>query len=129
MEGLYSNSSTADNHNVRCLKYISHHMLVYICLFYLIVGNLSTILKILFILQKPARTCPCSPYVIAAAINDIITLNNLPLFKLLSSFYPSKNWIKITINRSILSKKPNENLLFSFSEPINACKILNYLHM
>lgn len=129
MERIYSNNLTINNNNMTYLKNLSRHMSIYICLFYVIVGNISCIFKILFFLQKPLRTCPCSAYVIAATINDCITLNNIPILNILSNVYPSKNWIYITINRPSLFKRQNERILFSSSSTINTCKIRNYLHM
>jgi len=126
MERIYLNNSIENNFYVTHLKNISRYLSIYICLFYLIVGNIGTIFKILFFLQKPIRTCPCSAYVIIATINDFITLNNIPILRLLSNLYPSKKWIHITIDRSILSNRQNE---FLSSETIIICKIRNYLHM
>jgi hypothetical protein len=117
------------DHYVIHLANISRHMLIYICLFYLIVGNLGGILKIFFFLQKPVRRCPCIVYVLAATLTDFIILNNIPVLRILSSFYPSKKWIHITMIRSILLDKENEELRLYSLETIQMCKIRNYLHM
>ncbi len=130
MKIIDNSSSIRIDDYISHLENISRYFSIYICLFYLIFGNIGIIFKILFLLQKPIRACPCVVYINAASIMDVITLNNIPILKLLSSLYPSKQWIHITINRSILFEERNEQfLLFSSPKANQICKIRNYIHM
>ena len=131
MNRINNNSSTRVDYYVSHLEDIKRYFSIYICFFYLIFGNIGIVFKIVFFLQKPVRACPCVIYVLAASIVDFVTLNNIPILKLLSSLYPSKRWIYITINRSILSEERNEQQLVSFSsrKANQICKIRNYIHM
>lgn len=128
METINSNISVENNRYANYLENITRYISIYTYLFYLIVGNIGVPFKILFFLQKPVRTCPCSIYIIAATISDFITINNIPIFTLLSSLYSSKTWISIITIRPSLPITINEDLIISQAS-IRMCKILNYLHM
>jgi hypothetical protein len=104
-------------------------MTIYIYLFYLIIGNIGGIFKIFFFLQKPVRACPCTVYIIAATITDFITLNNIPILRVFSSFYPLKKWIPMTMMKPRLADRQNKELLPFSSATIQMCKIQNYVHM
>ncbi|UJR32864.1 hypothetical protein I4U23_020325 [Adineta vaga] len=117
------NNQTNTNHT------FFHYFNLYINVFYLIFGNISNFLKILFFLQKPLRSLPCTSYILFATITDFMTLNNLPLHQLLIHLYPQYHWIKVSVD---WSNYRNETNLLSYTVSnydIIICKIRSYLHL
>jgi hypothetical protein len=126
---MQSNSSTAIDMYVTHLDNLSRFISIFVSLFYLIVGNVGNSVKVLFFLQKPLRSCPCVVYILAATISNFITINNIPILKLLSNLYPSNRWIYITFGWSLSTNTTVAESFPHSQTAINACKIRNFLHL
>jgi hypothetical protein len=121
--------STTTDIDVARLEDILRRLTIYISLFYLICGNLGNLFKVFFFLQRPLKSCPCTVYILTATFSDFITLNNIPMLKLLYNLFPSSKWINISFGWSLSS---NTTMVHSFRPSqmaINMCKTRSYLHM
>jgi len=119
------NNQTINDDNRDITRYLN----INLNLFYLIFGNIGNLFKIIFFLQKPLRSFPCSIYILSATISDFVTLNNLPVRQLLVQLYPKYHSIKLIVD---WSNSPNEFILLTYSistYDIIMCKIRSYLHM
>jgi hypothetical protein len=126
---MNSNNSTVANIYVTRLENISRYIAIYVNLFYLIIGNTANLFKVFFCLQKPVRTCSCTVYILIATFADFITLNNIPILKLLSNLYPSNRWINITFRWTFSTNTITEEPFVPSQKAINICKVRNYFHM
>jgi len=126
---MHSNSSTAADMYIAHLEKLSRFISIFASLFYLIIGNVGNLVKVLFFLQKPLRSCPCTVYMLAATISNFIIINNIPMLKLISNLYPSNKWIHMTFGWSLPKNTTLEESFLYSQTTINLCKSRNYLHM
>ncbi|CAF1361887.1 unnamed protein product [Adineta ricciae] len=118
------NESTTYNLYIKRLENLCDHISTYVFLFYLIVGNIGNVFKVLFFSQKPLRSCPCTIYILVATIGHFLTLNNIPLSSLFRN-----NWDLIGFDHGLnFNRTFVENTLTS-THATRMCKIQVYFHM
>lgn len=108
----------------------TRYLNIYANLFFVIVGNVGNLLKVGFFLQKPLRSCACSVFILLATFSNFVTINNLPLYRLLSNIFLSLSWVDTGVG---WSKSGNTQMNLQ-SETVSKydvilCKLRIYFHM
>ncbi|CAF3095099.1 unnamed protein product [Rotaria sp. Silwood2] len=123
---MMNNSIGNDNK----LDFNTRYLNIYANLFFVTFGNIGNLLKVGFFLQKPLRSCACSVFILVATFSNFITINNLPLHRLLANVFTSSDWIDASVGWSTIEKTQSNlsvNIVPDFD--IIVCKLRIYFHM
>ncbi|CAF1091616.1 unnamed protein product [Rotaria sp. Silwood1] len=117
-------------HNDSELDLSTRYLNIYGNLFFVTFGNIGNLLKVGFFLQKPLRSCACSVFILVATFSNFITLNNIPLHRLLVNVFTSSYWVNAGVGWSKIEKiRSNLSSDTATDFEIIVCKLRIYFHM